>query len=98
LLKADDLATLHIHRLIFHDVPRRTRGLEHAPVLSEIEATLDADRIAHLKRRLIRALGSKAAYDIQFRHESGSPVPGLIRHHTKGKHIPDGFVPLSSLR
>ena|ERR1035441_2803015 len=54
LIKSDDLATLHIHRLIFHDVPKRVRGLESAPVLSEIEATLDEDRIAHLKRRLVR--------------------------------------------
>jgi hypothetical protein len=95
LLKADDLATLHIKRLIFHDVPRRLRGVEQSTVLSEIDATLDAGRIAHLKRRLVRALGSKSAYDIQFRAESQSPVPPLIRSYTKGKHRFDEFVPLS---
>jgi hypothetical protein len=69
--------------------------VEKAPVLSEIEATLDEDRIAHLKRRLVRALGSKSAYDVQFRPETQSPVPGLIRDYTKGKHHPEDFVPLS---
>ncbi len=95
LIKSDHLATLHIHRLIFHDVPKRVRGLETTPVLSEIEATLDEDRIAHLKRRLVRVLGSKSAYDIQFRPETQSPVPPLIRDYTKGKQHPDDFVPLS---
>lgn len=95
LIKPDDLATLHIHRLIFHDVPKRVRGLEAAPVLSEIEATLDEDRIAHLKRRLVRVLGSKSAYDIHFRPDTQSPVPPLIRDYTKGKQHPDDFVPLS---
>ena len=95
MIKPDDLATLHIHRLIFHDVPKRVHGLETAPVLSEIEATLDEDRIAHLKIRLVRALGSKSAYDVQFRPETQSPVPALIREYTKGKQHPDDFVPLS---
>ena len=95
LIKSDDLATLHIHRLIFHDVPKRVHGLETAPVLSEIEATLDADRIAHLKRRLVRVLASKSAYDVQFRPETQSPVPALIRDYTKGKQHTDDFVPLS---
>ena len=95
MIKPDDLATLHIHRLIFHSVPKRVRGLEAAPVLSEIEATLDEDRIAHLKRRLVRVLGSKSAYDIQFRPETQSPVPELIRDYTKGKQRPAEFVPLS---
>lgn len=95
MIKPDDLATLHIHRLIFHDVPKRVHGLETTPVLSEIEATLDADRIAHLRRRLVRALGSKSAYDVQFRPETQSPVPALIRTYTKGKQNLDDFVPLS---
>ena len=95
MIKPDDLATLHIHRLIFHDVPKRVRGLEAVPVLSEIEATLDEDRIAHLKRRLVRVLGSKSAYDIHFRPDTQSPVPPLIRDYTKGKQHPDDFVPLS---
>jgi hypothetical protein len=87
LIKSDDLATLHIHRLIFHDVPKRVRGLESAPVLSEIEATLDEDRISHLKRRLVRVLGSKSAYDIHFRPDTQSPVPPLIRTTQRAGNI-----------
>lgn len=95
MIQQDDLATLHIHRLIFHDVPKRVRGLEAAPVLSEVEATLDTDRIAHLKRRLVRVLSSKSAYDIQFRPETQSPVPELIRLYTKGKQNSEDFVKMS---
>lgn len=97
MLTADDLAALEIRRVIFHDVPRNLKGQERSPVLSEIPTELDTRRTGHLKSRLIRALGSRAAYAMMFKTESASPVPNLIRNHTAENQTVPQFVKMSQV-
>jgi hypothetical protein len=37
MITADQLATLQVRRVIFHDIPKKVRGSEAGPTLSEIE-------------------------------------------------------------
>lgn len=95
MITADQLATLQIRRVIFHDIPKKIRGSEAQPTLSEIESTIDSVQANHLKRRLIRALGSKSAFDLEFRPETSSPVPGLVGTYVAGRRQPNQFVDVS---
>jgi len=70
VITADQFATLQIRRVIFHDIPKKIRGSEAQPTFSEIESAVQAVQANHLKRRLIRALGSKAAFDLEFKPDT----------------------------
>jgi hypothetical protein len=94
-MTADDLATLQITRVIFHDIPQRGRDGQQQPVLSEIESAVDANKVRHLRDRLKRALGSPRAYEIQFDAGSASPVPGTIRDCTAKTLASEEFVAAS---
>ena len=85
----EELGTLNIRRVIFHDIPRRQKGSESEPTLSEIESRLDSQATAHLHKKLVVALGSKSAFNIEFDPASQSPVPNIIRSYTQRRH---GFV------
>jgi len=96
LITSQDLATLTIRRVIFHDVPRSGRAAPGAqPTLSETETEVDRQRREHLKNRLTRVLGSKSSYPISFNPLSESPVPGHIRSFTEKHQTPDAFVTMS---
>ena len=84
LITTQELATLVIRHVIFHDVPKvykLTSGVE--PTLAEVETDLDADRKGLLKDKLIQVLGSTKAYPIEFNPNSASPVPEEVRQMTK---------------
>jgi hypothetical protein len=57
MITNEQIANLLILRVVFHDVPRASRkDTKSAPVLSEVETEIDADRKALLKRKLVQAL------------------------------------------
>jgi hypothetical protein len=89
---ADDLATLQITRVIFHDVPQRLKNSEQQPTLSEVESEVDNNEVKHLRDRIKRALGSPRAYEIEFDPSSGSPVPALVRELTANITTSQVFV------
>lgn len=92
MMTADDIATLQITRVIFHDVLQRLREGTREPVLSEIESAVDPNKVRHLRDRLKRALSSPRAYEIQFDPSSASPVPGAIRSGTSRTLSSEEFV------
>jgi hypothetical protein len=94
-LTADDLMTLEIARIIFHDVPSKPKKSEIQPVLSEVETEIDGQKIVHVRDRLKIALGSPRAYLIRFDPNSSSPVPGLIRQATAVVLSSEQFVAVS---
>jgi hypothetical protein len=92
VISADDLATIIIKRVIFHDVPKKVRGGSAKPTLSDVVTPVDPQQKTHLKVKLTRVIGSKHAYPVQFLETSGSPLPGLTRHITKNGCTADQFV------
>ena len=95
MITADHLATLQVRRVIFHDIPKKIRGSEAQPTLSEIESAIEPVQANHLKRRLSRALGSKAAFDVNFNPETASPIPTLIKEYAAGRRHAAHFVEVS---
>lgn len=95
MIGSDQLAMTTIRRVIFHDIPRKVSGQE--PTLSEIETTIDAARKAHLRTKLIRVLGSKSAYPVEFNQDSASPVPVQVRFLTHEHRNSAKFVTASQL-
>ena len=93
VITSDQLATVAIRRVIFHDVPRKTHGQE--PTLSEIETDVDNVRKGHLRTKLTRVLGSKSAYPVQFNPNSSSPVPSQVRFLTEAHQSSAKFVAAS---
>jgi len=83
MFTSQQLATLQIRHLIIHDVPNARVAPGQRPTLSETECELDARRIAHLKDRLVSAVGSRSAYDIVFSEGTRSPVPDSVRGYTR---------------
>src|SRR5688500_10392732 len=89
-----DLQTLLINRVIFHDVPSNAKGGSALPTFAEDETIIDAPHRSHLKNKLIKVLGSKSAYPVDFDETFGSPVPGHIRSFTDGAKSPT-FIEMS---
>jgi len=95
LLTPAHLATTVVRRVIFHDIPRKLRGAEGKPTLSEIETPASSTQKAHLRIRLTRVLQSKSAYAITFNPKSPSLVPSQIRAFTGRDHDATEFVTMS---
>lgn len=86
MITQEQLATLVVRRVIFHDVPNSLkRSTDRQPTLSDVETELDPRRKGLLRKKLIDVLGSKRAYPITFKpvEVSTSPVPGEIRMLTR---------------
>src|SRR5258707_15507304 len=83
MFTSQQLATLQIRHLIIHDVPNARLSAGQGPTLSETECELDAERIQHLRARLVSAIGGRAAYDVVFLQETASPVPETVRVFTQ---------------
>jgi hypothetical protein len=73
------LATLQVRKLIFHDVPRKIKGTEQTPTLSEVECTIDPAKIGLLKDKLVRVLGSSAGYPLDVQPQPESSIPKLVQ-------------------
>jgi len=73
---------LEIRRLILHDVVRSEDGEESAAPPIDLEADLPEEIASILVNKLVRALTSRHAYELEFDNESHSPVPPMIRDLT----------------
>jgi hypothetical protein len=83
VITSDDLATLVIRRVIFHDVPKNVRKGSAKPDLSDLETNVSDQHKYHLQKKLTRVINSKYAYAIQFQDTPTSPLPGYVRDLTK---------------
>ena len=95
MITPDDLATVVIKRVIFHDVPQKTKDGAAKPVLSDIQTAVNATQKAHLRTKLTRVLNSSKAYPVQFLSETASPVPAATRKLTKAKCEAHEFIEAS---
>ncbi len=93
----NDLATLTIRQVIFHDVPHNPKGQTAPPILADDVTDLDPQRKGHLRNKLIQVLGSKHAYPIVFDIETRSPVPEQVRAFTLQDADVDQFVAMSQV-
>jgi hypothetical protein len=91
------LASIKVRHIIFHDVPKTNRGNSGTPTLADAETILDATRSAMLKDRLIKVLGSKSAYPIEFEPTTTSIVPAEVRQFTTTAFSAAKFVAMSRL-
>ena len=89
------LATLQIRNVIFHDVPRKVKGKEQTPTLSEVECTIDPGKISLLKDKLVRVLGSSGAYPLDLQPQPESSIPTLVRQVLADGVGSTGFVDVS---
>lgn len=82
IIARDQLATIQIRRVIFHDVPRKVKGQDQSPTLSEVECAIDPTKVALLKDKLVRVLASSAAYDLEVNPQAESSIPKLVEQST----------------
>ena len=87
-----DLAALTIERAIIHDIPRRLRGEEAQPDLSQTDSPLDDDTVVHLHRKIVGTIGGRSAYELVFLERTESPVPPIVRQYTASRRNRDDFV------
>jgi hypothetical protein len=92
MLTGDQLATMTVRKVIFHDVPVHHKGQPGGPTLATAVTTVDAPRRNMLKSKLTRVLGGKTAYPILFGPDAGSPVPKIVRNYTAKEHHETTFV------
>jgi hypothetical protein len=95
VITSDDLATIAIKHVIFHDVPQKIRDGGAKPQLSDVETKVDASQKSHLKTKLTRVLNSTKAYPVQFLPTTASPVPKQVRQLTKTGYNSDKFIEAS---
>ncbi len=99
MFQTNDLATLVIRRVIFHDVPNNPKkgstASANQPLLSEDESRLDPVRVGLLKTKLTQVLGSRWAYTVRFKPTTTSPVPEQVRLFTLKNTGRDGFVTMT---
>jgi hypothetical protein len=76
--RKQQLAVMDIRKVIFHDIPQRKRGADVRPDLSQIECPIDTAKVEILREKLVNALTSSAAYDLEPRDSTDSSVPGLV--------------------
>lgn len=92
-----NLRRLTLERIIIHDVPRRVRGRQIAPLFSEVESPLegpegDALRV-FFRDRIVEATNSRYAFDVVFDPDTSSPVPDLVGRWLTGEEL--NFVSMS---
>ena len=92
MITEQDLATLTIERVIIHDIPKKKRGGDEKPSLSDTDSPLDVDTTAHLHRKLVETIGGKSAYELDFADPTESPVPEIVRDYTAGHRNQDDFI------
>jgi hypothetical protein len=91
----EQLATLQVRKVIFHDVPRKVKGQVQSPTLSEIECAIDPVKVALLKDKLVRVLASSAAYDLELNAQAESSIPKLVEELTTKESGSQNFVAAS---
>ncbi len=95
MISSDDLARLRIRRIIFHDIPKNSREGSNHPILADAETEINQSRSAILKNRLVRTLGSKSAYEIEFSPNASSPVQEEVTQFTNRRNRVANFIAMS---
>jgi hypothetical protein len=97
MITTEQIANLLVLKVVFHDVPVRSRKDEKiAPVLSEVETEVDGARKALLKKKLVQALSSRSAYPIEFDLAGSATVANQIKEIT-AKDKGAAFLPCSQV-
>lgn len=78
-----DIGLLAVRKVIFHEVPHRSRKeAGTGPVLSEVESPITDEIQVYLSERIKNSVGSSRSFDIEFDPQSSSPIPSLIKNYT----------------
>ena len=91
MLTSQQLATMTVRNVVFHDVPNQ-RGDGGNLVLATEPTQIDATRRKMLQDKLKRVLDSRSAYGIVFDEDSDSPVPETVRNYTASAYTAQRFV------
>ncbi len=90
MITQQQLGTLVVRQVIFHDVPNSPRrGAGKEPTLSEIETTLEPDRKKLLRDKLVDVIGSSKSWPVLFSPVTSSSVPKEVRALTRARGISD---------
>jgi hypothetical protein len=83
MITQEQLGTLVVRQVIFHDVPNSIRNTtERKPTLSEVETLLEPDRKKLLRDKLVEVIGSSKAWSVTFSPVTSSSVPKEVRSLT----------------
>lgn len=78
----NQIRALEIKRLILHDVVRPDDGDDFSAPPIDLDQDLPEEVASILTNKLIVALTSRHAYELEFEQNSVSPVPAIIRDYT----------------
>lgn len=73
---------LEVRRLILHDVVKRDDGDDFDAPPLDLASDLPEEVATIVTNKLVRALTSRNAYELEFDMESLSPVPAMIKDYT----------------
>ena len=93
MITQEQLGTVVVRQVIFHDVPNSIRGtVDRQPTLSDIPTSLDPDRKKLLRDKLVEVIGSSRAWPVLFSPVTSSTVPKEVRALTLDKKGIADFV------
>jgi hypothetical protein len=96
MLTNQQLATMVVRNVIFHDVPNQ-RGEGGGLVLATDPTTIDQTQRRLLQDKLKKVLDSRTAYGIIFSPGTGSPIPASVREYTSVGYTAKRFVDTSQV-
>jgi hypothetical protein len=76
------IRALEVRRLILHDVVKREDGDDFDAPPVDLENDLPEEVATIVTNKLVRALTSRNAYELEFDAETNSPVPAIIKDYT----------------
>ena len=95
MLTNQQLATMTVRNVIFHDVPNAKGEGGTGLVLATDPTRIDADRRRLLTGKLTKVLDSRSAYGIKFAPGTSSPVPEQVMTYTTQGYREAAFVAMS---
>ena len=95
MLTNQQLATMTVRNVIFHDVPNDRGEGGTGLVLATDPTPIDAPRRKLLTGKLTKVLDSRSAYGITFAVGTSSPVPNEVRQYTSQAYREAHFVATS---
>lgn len=95
MLTNQELATMTVRNVIFHDVPNQRGDGGTGVVLATVPTRIDAPRRRLLTEKLTKVLDSRSAYGIMFAPGTSSPVPNEVRNYTTQAYRETTFVGMS---
>jgi hypothetical protein len=95
MLTNQQLATMTVRSVIFHDVPNERGDGGTGVVLATDSTRIDARQRRLLTTKLTKVLDSRSAYGIKFAAGTSSPVPNEVRSYTSQAFREANFVATS---